>query len=125
MTKPFGMGELLARIRAALRHRLQEDGAPASFTSGDLHVDLTRRLVMARGHDLKLSNKEWDILKLLVMHAGQVLTHRAIMAEVWGPKGDVQHLRVYVRQLRQKIEERPDQPKHILTETGVGHRISV
>ncbi len=67
--------------------------------------------------------KEWDILRLLVLHAGQVLTHRMIMQEVWGPKVDVQYLRIYVRQLRQKLEEQPDQPQHILTETGVGYRL--
>ena len=125
VTKPFGMGELVARIRTALRHRLQQDGAATPvFTSGDLTVDLTRRLVTARGQEVKLSNKEWDILKLLVINAGKVLTHRAIMEQVWGPTVDVQYLRIYVRQLRQKIEEQPDRPRHILTETGVGYRLS-
>ena len=76
-----------------------------------------------RGAEVKLSNKEWDILRLLVLHAGQVLTHRMIMQEVWGPKVDVQYLRIYVRQLRHKLEEQPDQPRHILTETGVGYRL--
>src|ERR671912_1892266 len=123
VTKPFGMGELVARIRTALRHRLQQDGAAAVFTSGNLSVDLTRRLVTARGQEVKLSNKEWDILKLLVVHAGKVLTHRMIMEQVWGPTVDVQYLRIYVRQLRQKIEEYPDRPQHILTETGVGYRL--
>jgi two-component system, OmpR family, KDP operon response regulator KdpE len=79
--------------------------------------------VTVRGAEVKLSNKEWDILRLLVLHAGKVLTHRMIMQEVWGPKVDVQYLRIYVRQLRQKLEERPDQPRHILTETGVGYRL--
>jgi two-component system, OmpR family, KDP operon response regulator KdpE len=123
VTKPFGMGELVARIRTALRHRLQQEGAPAVFTNGDLTVDLTRRLVTARGQEVKLSNKEWDILKLLVVHAGKVLTHRMIMEQVWGPTVDVQYLRIYVRQLRQKLEEYPDRPQHILTETGVGYRL--
>ena len=123
VTKPFGMGELVARIRTALRHRLQQEGAPAVFTNGDLTVDLTRRLVTARGQEVKLSNKEWDILRLLVVHAGKVLTHRMIMEQVWGPTVDVQYLRIYVRQLRQKIEEYPDRPQHILTETGVGYRL--
>jgi two-component system KDP operon response regulator KdpE len=123
VTKPFGMGELVARIRTALRHRVQRQGAEPLFTHGDLSVDLTRRLVTVRGAEVKLSNKEWDILRLLVLHAGQVLTHRMIMQEVWGPKVDVQYLRIYVRQLRQKLEEWPDQPRHILTETGVGYRL--
>jgi two-component system KDP operon response regulator KdpE len=123
VTKPFGMGELVARIRTALRHRVQRQGAEPLFTHGNLSVDLTRRRVTVRGAEVKLSNKEWDILRLLVLHAGQVLTHRMIMQEVWGPKVDVQYLRIYVRQLRQKLEERPDQPRHILTETGVGYRL--
>ena len=123
VTKPFGMAELVARIRTALRHRVQRQGAEPLFTHGDLSVDLTRRLVTVRGAEVKLSNKEWDILRLLVLHAGKVLTHRMIMQEVWGPKVDVQYLRIYVRQLRQKLEERPDQPRHILTETGVGYRL--
>jgi two-component system KDP operon response regulator KdpE len=124
VTKPFGMGELVARIRTALRHRLQQDGAPAVFTKRDLMVDLTRRLVMVRDQEVKLSNKEWDILKLLVMNAGKVLTHRMIMERVWGPTVDVQYLRIYVRQLRQKIEDQPDRPQYILTETGVGYRFA-
>ncbi|WP_262272421.1 response regulator [Microvirga yunnanensis] len=123
VTKPFGMAELVARIRTALRHRVQRQGAEPLFRHGDLTVDLTRRLVTVRGAEVKLSNKEWDILRLLVLHAGQVLTHRMIMQEVWGPKVDVQYLRIYVRQLRQKLEEQPDQPRHILTETGVGYRL--
>jgi two-component system, OmpR family, KDP operon response regulator KdpE len=123
VTKPFGMAELVARIRTALRHRVQRQGAAPLFTHGDLSIDLTRRLVVVRGAEVKLSNKEWDILRLLVLHAGQVVTHRMIMQEVWGPKVDVQYLRIYVRQLRQKLEVRPDQPRHILTETGVGYRL--
>src|SRR5918994_5371304 len=90
VTKPFGMAELVARIRTALRHRVQRQGAEPLFTHGDLSVDLTCRLVPVRGVEGKLSNKEWDILRLLVLHAGQVLTHRTIMQEVWGPNVDVQ-----------------------------------
>lgn len=123
VTKPFGMGELMARIRTALRHRVQEQGAEPVFTSGDLTVDLARRLVAVRGQEVRLSNKEWDILRLLVVHAGKVLTHRSIMREVWGPTADVQYLRIYVRQLRQKLEPLPERPHHILTETGVGYRL--
>ena len=109
VTKPFGMAELVARIRTALRHRLQVEGAEAVFASGDLAVDLTRRLVTVRGEEVRLSNKEWDILRLLVLHAGKVLTHRTIMQAVWGPTVDVQYLRIYVRQLRQKLEQVPEQ----------------
>jgi two-component system, OmpR family, KDP operon response regulator KdpE len=123
VTKPFGMAELVARIRTALRHRVQAQGTEAVFQSGDLIVDLTRRLVSVRGAEVRLSNKEWDILRLLVVNAGKVLTQRVIMQEVWGPKVDVQYLRIYVRQLRQKLEQDPAQPHHILTETGVGYRL--
>ena len=123
VTKPFGMAELVARIRTALRHRLQEQGTESIFSNDGLEVDLTRRRVLVRGSEVKLSNKEWAILRLLVVHAGLVLTHRAIMQEVWGPNVDVQYLRIYVRQLRQKIERDPERPYHILTETGVGYRL--
>ena len=123
VTKPFGMAELVARIRTALRHHVQAQGTEAVFQSGDLIVDLTRRLVSVRGAEVRLSNKEWDILRLLVVNAGKVLTQRVIMQEVWGPKVDVQYLRIYVRQLRQKLEQDPAQPHHILTETGVGYRL--
>ena len=123
VTKPFGMGELVARIRAALRHRVQEEGGEPVFRSGDLSVDLVHRLVTLRDEDVKLSPKEYDILRLLVIHAGKVLTHRMIMQEVWGAAGDVQYLRIYIRQLRQKLEEYPERPVFIVTETGVGYRL--
>ena len=103
---------------------MQAQGAEPLFRSGDLTVDLTRRLVSARGQDVKLSNKEWEILRLLVVNAGRVMTHRALMEAVWNRKGDVQYLRIYVRQLRQKIEADPERPVHILTETGVGYRLA-
>lgn len=124
VTKPFGMNELVARIRLALRHRLQTQGENAVFTSGDLSVDLVKRRVKVRGTEVKLTPKEYEILRLLVQHAGRVLTHRFILEKVWGEIADVQYLRVYVRQLRQKIEKSPDQPHHILTETGVGYRLA-
>ncbi len=124
VTKPFGMDELAARMRAALRHRLQQQGAAPVFRSGDLGVDLVRRIVTARGAEVHLSPREYDIVKLLVLHAGRVLTHRFIMGKLWGPAGDVQQLRVYVRQIRQKIEADPERPRHILTETGVGYRLA-
>ena len=123
VTKPFGIAELIARIRAALRHRLQVQGAEPVFESGGLRVDLVRRIVTVGGAEVKLSPKEYDILRLMVLHAGKVLTHRFLMNEVWGAAGDVQYLRIYVRQLRAKIEPRPEQPEHILTETGVGYRL--
>ena len=123
VTKPFGMDELLARIRAALRHRLQRQGERPVFRSGDLTVDLVRRIVTVRGAEVKLSPREYDLLRLLVAHAGKVLTHRMILTEVWGGETDIQYLRIYIRQLRQKIEAEPDRPQHILTETGVGYRL--
>jgi two-component system, OmpR family, KDP operon response regulator KdpE len=124
VTKPFGMNELVARIRVALRHRLQTQGENPIFQVGDLSVDLVRRIVRVRGEEVKLTPKEYDILRLLVQYSGRVLTHRFILDKVWGEITDVQYLRVYVRQLRQKIEESPDQPRYILTETGVGYRLS-
>ena len=123
VTKPFGVDELLARIRAALRHRLQQQGERPIFKSGDLTVDIVRRIVMSRGAEVKLSPREYDLLRLLVMHAGKVLTHKMIMKEVWGAETDVQYLRIYVRTLRQKLEADPERPQHILTEQGVGYRL--
>jgi two-component system KDP operon response regulator KdpE len=125
VTKPFGMGELVARIRAALRHRAQREGAEPVFESGKLRVDLVRRLVSVAGEEVKLSPKEYDILRLLVVYAGKVLTHQMIMQEVWGAGGDVRYLRIYIRQLRQKLEITPERPCHIITETGVGYRLRV
>ncbi len=123
VTKPFGVDELLARIRAALRHRLQRQGEAPVFRSGGLSVDLVRRIVTVDGAEVKLSPREYDLLRLLVAHAGKVLTHRFILKEVWGGETDIQYLRIYIRQLRQKIEAVPERPHHILTETGVGYRL--
>lgn len=125
VTKPFGMGELVARIRAALRHRVQEEGGEPVFRTGDLLVDLVHRVVSVRGEEVKLSPKEYGILRLLVLHAGKVLTHGMIIREVWGAAGDIQYLRVYIRQLRAKLEADPERPRHIVTETGVGYRMRV
>lgn len=125
VTKPFGIAELMARLRTALRHRLQQDGAVPVHRSFDLTVDLVRRIVTVAGQPVHLSPREYDILALMVKHAGRVLTHRQILGQLWGPGGDVQQLRVYVRQLRQKIETDPERPHHILTETGVGYRLAV
>jgi two-component system KDP operon response regulator KdpE len=123
VTKPFGTAELFARIRAALRHRLQQQGEQPIFRSSDLEVDLVHRIVRVRGGEVKLTPKEYDILRMLVAHAGKVLTHRMLMSEVWGGETDVQYLRIYVRQLRQKIETNPERPQYILTETGIGYRL--
>jgi two-component system KDP operon response regulator KdpE len=124
LTKPFGVDELFARVRAALRHRLQQQGERPVFRSGDLSVDLVRRIVTVRGEQVKLTPREYDILRLLVTHAGKVLTHKFILREVWGGETDVQYLRIYIRALRQKIEADPEQPQHILTEQGVGYRLT-
>ncbi|KQZ82867.1 two-component system response regulator [Mesorhizobium sp. Root157] len=123
VTKPFGMKELVARIRVALRHKLQQKGERAIFQTGDLSVDLVRRIVRVTGEEVKLSPKEYDILRILVQHAGKVLTHRYLLNQIWDGTTDVQYLRVYVRQLRQKIERSPDEPQYITTETGVGYRL--
>jgi two-component system, OmpR family, KDP operon response regulator KdpE len=123
VTKPFGVDELLARIRAGLRHRLQQQGEKPIFRSGDLAVDLVRRIVTVGGQEVKLSPREYDLLRLLVAHAGKVLTHKFLLREVWGGDGDVQYLRIYIRSLRQKIEAHPERPQHILTEQGVGYRL--
>jgi two-component system, OmpR family, KDP operon response regulator KdpE len=125
VTKPFGIDELLARIRAALRHRLQQQGEKPVFRSGDLSVDLVRRIVTVRGEEIKLSPREYDLLRLLVAHAGKVLTHNFLLRELWGAESDVQYLRIYIRALRQKIETDPEQPRHIITEQGVGYRLRV
>ena len=123
VTKPFGMDELLARIRTAVRHRLQQEGERPIFRSGDLTVDLVRRhVVSVKDREVKLTPREYDLLRLLVAHAGKVLTHKFILSEVWGPEADIRYLRIYIRALRQKIEINPEQPQHILTEQGVGYR---
>lgn len=123
VTKPFGVNELAARIRVALRHRLQQQGEKAIFQTGGLSIDLVKRIVKVDGREIKLSPKEYDILRVLAQHSGKVLTHQFLLKQIWGPAADVQYLRVYVRQLRQKIEEIPDQPQYITTETGVGYRL--
>jgi two-component system KDP operon response regulator KdpE len=123
VTKPFGMDELLARMRAAVRHQLQAQGERPLFRVGDLSVDLVRRIVRVRGEEVKLSPKEYDLLRVLVQHAGKVLTHKFLLGELWDPLTDAQYLRVYVRQLRQKIEADPERPHYIRTETGVGYRL--
>ena len=123
VTKPFGMDELLARIRAALRHQLQVQGERPIFRVGELSVDLVRRVVKIGDKEVKLSPKEYELLRLLVQHAGKVLTHRFLLKELWSDLTDAQYLRVYVRQLRQKVEADPQRPQYILTETGIGYRL--
>ncbi|TIT89263.1 MAG: response regulator transcription factor [Mesorhizobium sp.] len=123
VAKPFGMNELVARVRVALRHKLQQQGEKPVFQAGDLSVDLVKRIVKVEGKEVKLSPKEYDILRMLVQYAGKVLTHQFLLKQIWNESTDVQYLRVYVRQLRQKIEKTPDQPRYIITETGVGYRL--
>jgi two-component system KDP operon response regulator KdpE len=123
LTKPFGMDELLARMRAALRHQLQVHGERPVFRSGELAVDLVRRVVKVGDKEVRLSPKEYDLLRILVQHAGKVLTHKFLLAELWDSLTDAQYLRVYVRQLRQKIETDPERPQFVLTETGIGYRL--
>jgi two-component system KDP operon response regulator KdpE len=123
VTKPFGMEELIARIRTAIRHRYQQQGECAVYSNGALSVDLVRRVVRVNDEEVRLSRKEYDILCLLVAHAGKVLTHQFILREVWKTPTDVQYLRIYIKQLRQKIEPDPQEPRYILTEMGVGYRL--
>jgi two-component system KDP operon response regulator KdpE len=124
VTKPFGMEELLARIRTALRHKLHVQGERPLFKLGDLSVDLVRRIVKKGDVVVKLSPKEYELLRVMVQYAGRVLTHKFLLKELWAAPIDSQYLRVYVRQLRQKIEPDPERPRYILTETGVGYRLS-
>jgi two-component system, OmpR family, KDP operon response regulator KdpE len=123
VTKPFGTDELLARMRAALRHQLQVHGERPVFHTGGLSVDLVRRIVKVEDKEVKLSPKEYELLRMLVQHAGKVLTHKFLLGELWDDLTDAQYLRVYVRQLRQKIEANPERPQYILTETGIGYRL--
>jgi two-component system, OmpR family, KDP operon response regulator KdpE len=123
VTKPFGMDELLARMRAALRHQLQTHGERPIFRVGDLSVDLVRRIVKLGDKEIKLSPKEYELLRILLQHAGKVLTHKFLLSQLWSDLTDAQYLRVYVRQLRQKIETDPERPHYILTETGIGYRL--
>jgi two-component system, OmpR family, KDP operon response regulator KdpE len=124
LTKPFGIGELLARIRVSLRRSLQQTPEPV-FTVGDLEVDLARRRVLVRGAELQLTPTEYDLLRLLVTHAGKVLTHRQILGHIWGATYVEQPhvLRVNISNLRHKIEADPSRPRYIMTEPGVGYRL--
>jgi two-component system KDP operon response regulator KdpE len=124
LTKPFGIGELLARMRAALRRAGQSGDQPV-FTSGDLEVDLVRRVVMVAGQAAQLTPTEYDLLRVLITHAGQVLTHRQLLREVWGLgyEQEIHMLRVNISNLRRKIEPDPTRSRYILTEPGVGYRL--
>ena len=126
INKPFNVGELLARMRAALRHRMQRKAEVPVLSVGNIEVDAVRRRANRAGAELKLTPKEFELLSFLSRHAGRVLTHRQILTAVWGPAHteDTQYLRVYVGQLRQKIEEHADDPRIILTEPGIGYRIA-
>ena len=125
LTKPFSVGELLARIRVALRHRVGSGEASARFEAGALAVDLARRTVTVAGADVHLTPTEYKLLAVLVKHAGKVLTHRQLLLEVWGSHQatQTQALRVYVTQLRHKIEPDPARPRLLITEPGVGYRL--
>jgi two-component system KDP operon response regulator KdpE len=123
ITKPFGMNELTARIRAALRHRLQVQGQRPVFRVDELEVDLVRRKVTVSGHKVKLSPKEYELLRLLVHHPGKTLTHEFLREALWATPVDANYLRVYVRQLRMKIEPDPKHPHYIMTQSSIGYRL--
>lgn len=126
VNKPFNVGELMARMRAALRHRLQRKAEIPVLRVGGLEIDAVRHRVLRGGAELKLTPKEFELLSFLARHAGRVITHKQILAAVWGPAHteDTQYLRVYIGQLRQKIEDRPDDPRIVLTEPGIGYRVA-
>jgi two-component system KDP operon response regulator KdpE len=124
VTKPFSMNELLARVRAQLRHVAPQPTEAQIIDSGDFHIDLEARLVAVRGNEIRLTPKEFDLLIYLARHPRKVITHRALLAAIWGPNSTEQpeYLRVFVGQLRKKIEPDPSNPKYLLTEPWVGYR---
>ena len=126
VNKPFGVGELLARMRTALRHRMERDAQIPVLRTADLEIDSVRHRVMRSGVEVRLTPKEFELLSFLARHVGKVVTHRQILAAVWGPAhgADTQYLRVYIGQLRQKIERDPGDPRIIITEPGIGYRIA-
>ncbi len=126
LSKPFGGGELLARLRAMLR-RVQSPEEESSVRFGNVEVDFARRLVLKAGVPVKLTPREYALLRMLVLHQGKVITHRQILRELWGPKAEeqTQYLRVYMTHLRQKLEDEPNRPRHFRTESGVGYRFSM
>lgn len=122
--KPFHMGELQARVRAALRYRQRRQAGQTTFSAGGLHIDYVQRSVTVLGQPVKLTRKEYDLLRTLAQHAGQVVTHKQLLAAGWGAAvTDTQFVRVYIGQLRQKIEEDPSTPRLVLTESGIGYRL--
>jgi len=126
ITKPFGMGELMARMRTALRHRAQaEEETEPVVQLGAVVIDMAKRLVTRDGAAVKLSKKEYELLRALAAHPGKVITHQQLLREIWGDAyvEETQYLRVYVGQLRQKLEENPSRPRLIVTEPGVGYRL--
>ena len=125
LTKPFGESELLARMRALLR-RVQPADEASPICFGSVEVDLSRRLVSKSGHLVKLTAREYALLRLFIVHRGKVLTHRLVLAELWGPKAEEQthYLHVYMTRLRQKLEDEPDSPKFFQTEPGIGYRFT-
>jgi len=124
VTKPFHMGELQARMRAALRHQARRRAEQTEYSCRDLSIDFVKRRVTVYGEEVKLTRKEYDLLRTLAQHAGQVVTHKQLLAAGWGAVvTDTQFVRVYVGQLRQKIEADPSAPKLILTEPGIGYRL--
>lgn len=126
VNKPFGIGELMARLRTALRHRATSAGQPATYQSHGLAVDTLAHTVTRDGAHVRLTPKEFDLLLMLVRNAGRVVTHRQLLSAVWGPAHveDTQYLRVFIGQLRQKIEVEPTEPRLLLTEPGVGYRFA-
>jgi two-component system KDP operon response regulator KdpE len=126
VNKPFGVGELLARMRTALRHRMQRNAETPVLRIGELEIDNIRHRVARGDQEIKLTRKEFELLSFLARHPGKVLTHRQILTAVWGPAHteDTQYLRVYVGHLRQKVEDDPGEPKIIVTESGIGYRIA-
>jgi two-component system KDP operon response regulator KdpE len=125
LTKPFGVGELLARIRVALRHAAKTDEGASQFSLGELKVDLVRRQVLLGDREVHLTPIEYRLLTTLIKHAGRVLTHRQLLRDVWGPNSSdqTQYLRVYMGQLRHKLEREPSRPRYLMTEPGVGYRL--
>ncbi len=127
INKPFGIGELLARLRTASRHAARQSGEATAYSAGPLVVDLAAHTVTLSGVPVKLTPREFDLLAILVRNAGRVVTHRQLLTAVWGPAhaDDLQYLRVFVGQLRQKLEAVPEAPQLILTEPGIGYRLKI
>jgi two-component system, OmpR family, KDP operon response regulator KdpE len=124
LTKPFGSAELTARLRAILR-RAPGDGEPSVVTFGDIQVDLAARMVRRSGAEVRLTAKEYAMLRLLVIHRGKVVTHGHMLRELWGPKAEenTHYLRVHMTHIRQKLESEPHKPRHLRTESGIGYRL--